>query len=264
MGFCGEKVTANCDNKRTYNEFLYSLFLSILKFDTYLPNFIGLIGGITLAKLKNCKTCGNQVAKSAKRCPHCGEKLKMGIFMKGLIGLGILILLGIVASLGGGEDSAEPATTTTTSTNDNEEKNKEEINEEQPLSNEGISSDVTIKVLGVETLSEVGGEFTKETAQGVFKVVTISLTNGQKDAITVDANSFKLVDSQGREFTYSSSAQISMDVEEDNGSDFFLKQLNPGLTQEGKIVFDVPADAAGLVLKATGGMMGEEITLKVE
>jgi hypothetical protein len=54
-----------------------------------------------------------------------------------------------------------------------------------------------------------------------------------------------------------------MDMEIGN-MDFFLKQLNPGLTQEGTIVFDVPADAKGLKLKARRGFTGEEITLKVE
>ena len=29
-------------------------------------------------KLKKCKTCGEDVARSAKICPHCGAKLKMG------------------------------------------------------------------------------------------------------------------------------------------------------------------------------------------
>ncbi len=33
-------------------------------------------------------------------------------------------------------------------------------------------------------------------------------------------------------------------------TDFFLKQLNPGLTQTGKIVFDIPKDAEGLFLKS--------------
>lgn len=32
--------------------------------------------------LKVCKTCGNQVAKSAKKCPHCGAKLRWGFFEK--------------------------------------------------------------------------------------------------------------------------------------------------------------------------------------
>jgi outer membrane biosynthesis protein TonB len=146
-------------------------------------------------------------------------------------------------------------------------KKKEEPKKEEPkkeLSKEGDSSKVKIAVGSVESIDSVGGEYLKENAQGVFKVVEISITNNQKDAITVDANSFKLMDNQDREFTYSTQAQTAYDIGNGGKSDFFLKQLNPGLTQTGKIIFDIPADAQGLVLKARGGMMGKEIKLKVE
>ena len=164
-----------------------------------------------------------------------------------------------VANLGG-EDTAEQASTSPSG----ETKTDAKKEEPKELSNEGVSSDVVIKVGAVETMSEVGGEYTKETAQGIFKIVEVSLTNNQKDAITVDANSFKLADDKGREFTYSSDAQISYDMENGGKMDFFLKSLNPGLTITGKIIFDIPEDAKGVVLKASGGMMGKEITLKVE
>ncbi|MBK5491348.1 DUF4352 domain-containing protein [Bacillus sp. TH17] len=164
-------------------------------------------------------------------------------------------------------------TTQQASTEAKEEPKKEEVKKEQPkkkeepkkeLSKEGESSKVKIAVGSVESIDSVGGEYLKEKAQGVFKVVEISITNNQKDAITVDANSFKLMDNQDREFTYSTQAQTAYDIGNGGKSDFFLKQLNPGLSQTGKIIFDVPADAQGLVLKARGGMTGKEIKLKVE
>lgn len=150
-----------------------------------------------------------------------------------------------------------------------EEPKKEEAKpkKEEPkkeLSKEGESSKVKIAVGSVESVDSVGGEYLKEKAQGVFKVVEITITNNQKDAITIDANSFKLVDNQDREFKYSTQAQTAFDIGNGGSSDFFLKQLNPGLSQTGKIIFDVPVDAQGLVLKARGGMMGKEIKLKVE
>ncbi|MDG1603836.1 DUF4352 domain-containing protein [Bacillus paranthracis] len=148
-----------------------------------------------------------------------------------------------------------------------DEAKKEEPKKEEPkkeLSKEGESSKVKIAVGSVESTDSVGGQYLSEKAQGIFKIVEVSITNNQKDAITVDANSFKLVDNQDREFKYSTQAQTAFDVGNGGKSDFFLKQLNPGLTQTGKIIFDVPADAQGLVLKARGGMMGKEIKLKVE
>ena len=208
-----------------------------------------------MAKLTTCKACGKEVSKSAKKCPHCGHKLKMGFMAKAGIGIAALILIVIIASMGGEDDT--PTDTAT------DNKAGETTKAPKELSAEGVSSDVGIKVLGMDTAQEVGGQYTKETAQGTFKIVKVAITNNQKDAITVDANSFKLVDDQDREFTYSTNAQTAMDMETGN-MDFFLKQLNPGLTQEGTIVFDVPADAKGFVLKARGGFTGKEITLKVE
>ncbi|MFA2809049.1 DUF4352 domain-containing protein [Bacillus mycoides] len=175
------------------------------------------------------------------------------IFKFGCLGFIALIVLGIIAaSLGGGDDKKEQSSTGT----------KQETT--APVAKEGESSNVKIAVGSVESVDSVGGEYLKEKAQGVFKVVEVTVTNNQKDAITVDANSFKLVDNKDREFTYSTQAQTAFDVGNGGQSDFFLKQLNPGLSQTGKIIFDVPADAQGLVLKARGGMTGKEIKLKVE
>ncbi|MFB7142408.1 DUF4352 domain-containing protein [Gottfriedia sp. NPDC056225] len=159
----------------------------------------------------------------------------------------------MIISLASGGDNTKTSTTAKTEQKSN-----------KPLSNTGVSSDVTIKVNGIESKNRIGGAYTKEIAQGVFKVVSLSITNGQKDAITLDANSFKLIDDKGREFTYSTSGQTALEIADNSLSDFFLKQLNPGLTQNGKIVFDLPKDAKGLKLQARGGFTGDDILLKAE
>ena len=49
------------------------------------------------AKLVPCKSCGKEVAKGAKVCPHCGAKLKMGFMMKlGIVVVG-LVVIGVIA-----------------------------------------------------------------------------------------------------------------------------------------------------------------------
>ncbi|MFE9082176.1 DUF4352 domain-containing protein [Bacillus mobilis] len=185
------------------------------------------------------------------------------------------VIVAIIVIGAYGNSSKDKEETKTASTEPKQEAKQEpkkeaakpESKKEEPkkeLSKEGESSKVKIAVGSVESIDSVGGEYLKEKAQGVFKVVEITITNNQKDAITVDANSFKLVDNKDREFTYSTQAQTAFDVSNGGSSDFFLKQLNPGLSQTGKIIYDVPADAQGLALKARGGMMGKEIKLKVE
>jgi hypothetical protein len=55
-----------------------------------------------MAKLKKCKSCDADVAKSAKKCPSCGQKLKMGFMAK----LGIVIV-GIIVAVVIGMPSSE-------------------------------------------------------------------------------------------------------------------------------------------------------------
>lgn len=45
-----------------------------------------------MAKMKTCKHCNEQVAKSAKTCPKCGGKLGLPGWAKGLIIIGIILV----------------------------------------------------------------------------------------------------------------------------------------------------------------------------
>jgi hypothetical protein len=217
------------------------------------------------AKMHACKICSKEVAKSAKVCPHCGAKLKMGFFKKAFLGIvGFIVLIVIIVSLGskdskpatsGTAGEAKAASTTVSKT----------ASAPVELTKEGVSSDVKIVVEGVESKAQVGdNQFSKKDAQGVFKIVKVTLTNNQKDAITIDANAFKLIDDQKREFSNSSEAQLALESSSDKKDSFFLKKLNPGLSATGYVVFDAPKDAKGFILEARGGMTGKKIQLKVE
>ncbi|WP_244209166.1 DUF4352 domain-containing protein [Paenibacillus ferrarius] len=129
------------------------------------------------------------------------------------------------------------------------------------LLKEGTSSNVKITVESMESKEIVGdNELLRATANGVFKIIKLTVVNNQKDAITVDAASYKLYDDQKREFTSSSDAMMAVGMDKS----FFLKKLNPGLSITGYVAYDVPKDAKGLYLKAQGGFTGKEIKLKVE
>lgn len=57
-------------------------------------------------KMTICKTCSNEVAKSAKICPHCGAKLK-GRKLKFIFGGIIALIILLFAFSGGSSDSDE-------------------------------------------------------------------------------------------------------------------------------------------------------------
>lgn len=224
-----------------------------------------------MSALVNCKACEKEIAKGVKKCVHCGKDQRNWFMRHKILSfISAVIIIGIIGSAAGGNEedsqqaSTEPKATETAAQSAETKTGEPKQEAPKELSKEGVSSDVTIKIGAVETKDTVGDEFSNEKAQGIFKIVEVSITNNQKDAITIDANSFKLVDDKGREFTYSTEGQTVLAMANGGNMDFFLKKLNPGLTQTGQIVFDVPQDATGLTMKARGGMMGKEIKLKVE
>ena len=52
------------------------------------------------SKMKTCKHCGAEIAKSAKVCPNCGGKNKKPIFKR--VWFWILIILILLVAIGGG------------------------------------------------------------------------------------------------------------------------------------------------------------------
>lgn len=189
------------------------------------------------------------------------EKVKKPLWKRWWVWVVAVLIIGGIANAGSGDKQ-------TTSTDTTQKQSADKAKDQKPaeLSKEGVSSDVKIVVEGFESKAEVGdNQFTRKKAQGVFKIVRVTLTNNQKDAITIDSNGFKLVDDQGREFSYSSEAQLALESSVNQKQEsFFLKKLNPGLSATGHVVFDVPQDAKGFVLKARGGFTGKEIKLKIE
>jgi hypothetical protein len=79
-----------------------------------------------MSELKPCKTCGAEVAATAKVCPHCGVKLKkMGLIKKILIAIcGIIVIIGAISAMssttptGTGSSSTQPKVTFGTNSKD--------------------------------------------------------------------------------------------------------------------------------------------------
>lgn len=62
-------------------------------------------------KMSKCKSCGNDLASSAKSCPNCGAKNKKPIFKKWWFWLiVVIVLIGVIGASGGGEDTGTETT----------------------------------------------------------------------------------------------------------------------------------------------------------
>lgn len=172
--------------------------------------------------------------------------------------IAIIIVAGIASGGGGGSDDqakkSDGKATETASTPKEEPKK-----EEKKLAGIGEPlkvGDVVFTVHGTSTASSVGGEFGQK-AQGTYLIVDVTVKNEGKKAITTDSSFFKL---KVGDTEYEADATADPFVNQ-NGGGFFLQQVNPGVENKGKIVFDVPADVASskdLILNVQTGVFGTE------
>lgn len=111
------------------------------------------------------------------------------------------------------------------------------------IGDEARDGDLTFVVTEVETGQEsIGDGLTREEAQGQFVVAHISITNhGDRAATFMDMNQ-ALIDDQGREHS-TSSATLWLD------EGLTIEEVNPGITVEGVLAFDIPTDSTGVELQ---------------
>ena len=133
-------------------------------------------------KFKNCKVCGNEVAKSAKVCPKCGAKLKKRNPV--LIGIIVIIIIAIIGASGTSEEPKKvDKTMTTQSTLQNTENN-------MMLNSEDISKEDKSQTYIEETTFKVGE--TVELRGVSTTLVAVEEKNGSNYNFPADGNVFLL------------------------------------------------------------------------
>ena len=105
---------------------------------------------------------------------------------------------------------------------------------------------------GTHWQNMIGSGYTAEMPDAAFLVVDLTIRNGDKTSSTLPP--LKLVDVEGREYN-ESSKDIFMEH-----SFGMLKDVNPGVSSRGYVVFDVPR-RGDYALKVSGGFESGEHTL---
>lgn len=150
----------------------------------------------------------------------------------------------------GGGVSESPATEQVADANDEESDSTDQTPEptatstpSAPTHNVGESfvvgdgeRSVRYTVTNVRPTDNVGGDTFGEDASGEFVIVTLNVENIGDESFDLSSDPFTLTDQQDREFEVDSDAMISAD------KSIVFEQVNPGLTVEGVVVFDVPPD----------------------
>lgn len=159
----------------------------------------------------------------------------------------VVIAVAVGTTMGGGEKSKDSDTAKKT-----EETKDEEI---KGAIGEVLSvGKVDYTVNSSTTATTVGSEYLQETADGIFVIVDITITNNGDEALLVSDSFFKLLLS-GKEFKTDTAP--AMYVEDS----MVFEELNPGSTVTGKVFFDVTEEVANdpaLELQLQTGAWGTE------
>lgn len=137
------------------------------------------------SKMINCKSCGTEIAKSAKCCPHCGAKNKSGHPI--LIGfLVFIVLIAVFGAMGSddGPQKVEGSTPTQSNTvsnsgNNTEDKNIFKVGEFAELKG------VTVSLVGIT--ESTGSDFNKPNEGNVFVLCEFEIINNSDAEITVSS-----------------------------------------------------------------------------
>lgn len=133
-------------------------------------------------KMCLCKACGQEMAKSAKNCPHCGAKnRKANPFLVVVVGLIALII--IISAAGGNEEPVKVGEntpqTTTEAVDPQVDKNTFTVGEIAEL------RDVQVSLIGVT--ESAGSSFNTPNDGNVFVLCEFEITNNSKEEIAVSS-----------------------------------------------------------------------------
>lgn len=109
-------------------------------------------------------------------------------------------------------------------------------------------------------VKSVGESFMAENAQGEFTILSVTVKNiGDKPQTIFDSNQ-KAFTASGQEYSPSTSASIAMP----NNSDFFIKEVNPGNSVKGYLVFDAPAGSKLTKVELHDSMFSGGVSASIE
>ncbi|CDQ21686.1 DUF4352 domain-containing protein [Halobacillus karajensis] len=169
-------------------------------------------------------------------------------FKIGCLGFISLIVLGVVISMFSSDDD----TTTTSGDGGSGDTGSAE---EEKVKTVGIGEEVAVGKLAFtvnssEEQQELSNSFDSMTTDGKFVIVDVTVGNNDSEARIVDGEMFRLIGSDGTEF--SSNTEADMYINDDVG--FFLQEINPKMNKTGKIAFEVPAEEEGYTLQVSSGL----------
>ena len=186
------------------------------------------------SKMKTCKHCGAEIAKSAKVCPKCGGKNSKPIFLRWwFIALVIIILIGAVS--GGGQKKSQTTQVGTVGQTTKESGAKPGEPTPEPKTHYAVGD--ILQDGNVEIVYVASGEyhsdnqFQKPKDGYNYIFLEFAFTNTGKSDTSVSFYSFEAyADGYNMDMLYSADDNLSA-------------TLSAGRSTTGKVYFEVPKDA---------------------
>lgn len=114
-----------------------------------------------------------------------------------------------------------------------------------------LGQDLTLKgttyqVSDVSTASSLGDSFSRVKANGTFVIVKLSLTNRKNEPATIIGDNLRIIGANMSSYSTSDDALLAVKDQ------FLLEEIQPGVTEKGTLVYDLPDSAvSGAKLQVT-------------
>ncbi len=188
------------------------------------------------SKMRTCKACGAEIAKSAKVCPHCGAKNKkhtlLGIF---LAVLGLIIFISAFSD----SDNAKPAASKEAVSSDTYVKEKTKTVEQTKstflIGEAADLKNVVVTLTGVQ--ESMGSQFNTPGSGNVFVLCEFEIENNTQSELTVSS----LLSFAAYCDDYSVNYSLGAAMERGNKNQLD-GQIAAGKKMNGVIGYEVPTD----------------------
>ena len=133
--------------------------------------------------------------------------------------------------------------------------NTKKENEDQKLGKIIKVGNFAYTVDGFEFRKSIGDQYYSKTADGVYLLIAISITNNGNETKTIDNSLFNLTGVNGSKYEYSTDGSVALEMA--GAKTLFLKQCQPGITTQGILIFEVP-EQDSYYLHLTGGYLSNK------
>ena len=192
-----------------------------------------------MKKLVKCKSCGAEIAKSAKSCPQCGAQQKSTGKIIAIV-IVIFILIGVIATIFGGSDKPTLVEQNGSSSGSNHGNNS------QTIYNVGDTvslNDVNVTLVNVSENS--GGNYMTPSSGKVFVVCEFEIENNSEKDIAVSS----MMSFEAYIDDYSTAMNLSAMLSTDNTQ--LDGTIGPGKKMNGVIGYEAPSDWTSIEISFT-------------